>query len=240
MRKIVLALLLCLLFAASIAPVNASITVEALVSDNFHVYFGFRDINFTIYNNIRTHPEIFNSTSIPRAIIRNLEKQDLMKVSYQLISQDPFNDAEKSINVEFYLGGEDILSYTVDRTTLVRTYNARTGWIRFDIKLSDTLTLNFATYFDTLVSNWQRINRTINGNVHSAFYYNSTVGTAPFDALCYFVLPIAAMNVRAVEDTLTFEMPPLLEDTLIDSPVLILGAIMAAITVAVIYRKVRK
>jgi len=239
MRKIVLASLLCFLFVASIAPAYASVTFKTIINDSFYVSFDFININSTLYYGIRAQG-IFNSTSIPQAIVRNLEKQNLMKVSYQLISTDPFNATEKSIHVEFSLGGEDILSYTVDRATLVKTYNAKTNWIRFDIKLSDTFTLNFSTYFATSVSNWQRINYTINGDIHSAFYYNSTIGTAPFNVLCYFILPTKAMNIKAIVDTLIFEMPPLLEDRLIDSPILILGAIIVANIVVIIYRKIRK
>jgi len=240
MKKIVLASLLCLLLATSIATVYASITVEVLINNNFHVALNFRNLNFTMYNEIKTHPEIFNSTSIPRTIVRNLENRNLKRVSWSQISTDIFDDNEKSIHIEFYLGGEDILSYTVDMTTLARIYNAKTNWIKFDIKLTSTFRLNFTTYFATSISDWQRINNTINGNVHSAFYYNSTAGIAPFDASCYFVLPETAMNIKAIGDTLTFEMPPLLEDKLIDSPILILGAIIIVNIVVIIYRKVRK
>jgi len=240
MKIFVPASLLCLLLVALVAPVYASITLEALINDSFHISFDFRNLNSTMYYEIKANPEIFNSTSIPRTIIGNLEKQNLKKVSWSQTSAAIFNDDEKSIHVEFYLEGLDILSYTLNKATLSRTYNAKTNWIRFDIKLTNAFTLDFATYFDTPISTWQRINYTVNGNVHSAFYYNSTAGAAPFDASCYFILPITAMNINAIGDTLTFEMPPLLEDKLIDSPILILGAIIIVNIVVIVYRKVRK
>jgi hypothetical protein len=233
MKKIVLALLFCLLLVASITPLYASITVEALVNDTFHVSFDFSNLNSTMYDEIVGHPEIFNSTSIPRTIVRNLERQNLRKVSWsQIPANSFFNDSEKSIHIEFYLVGEDILSYTLNRTALTRTYNAKTDWIKFDIKLTSTFTLNFTRYFALSISGWQRTDNT--------FYYNSTASTAPFNALCYFFLPTTATNIKAVGDTLTFEMPTILEDKLIDSPIFILGAIIIANLVAIIYRKVRK
>lgn len=242
MKKIALASLLCLLFVASVIPVYASIKVETLVGDNFHVSLDFTNLNSTMYNEIKAHPEIFNSTSIPRTIVGNLERiQHLTRVSWSQISANNFlNDAEKAIHIEFYLGGDDILSYTFNLTKLTRIYNARTNWIRFSVNLTSTFTLSFATYFNTSIGNWQRVNYTMNGNAYPAFYYNSTASQAPFSAKSYFILPIEATNIKASGDTLTFEMPPLPEDKLIDSPILILGAVIVGSMVAIVYRKVRK
>lgn len=238
MKRIVLTSLLSILFVASIVPVYASITVESIINDAFHVSFDFSNINSTIYNDIVAQG-VFNSTSIPRTIMRNLEKQNLKKVSWSQASTNIFR-ANGTIHVEFDLWGEDILSYTLKKGELARTCTVKTNWIRFDIKLTNTFTLNLTTYFTTPISRWQRINHTINGNIHPSFYYNSTAGTPPFYALCYFILPTAATNIKTAGDTLTFDMPLLLEDKLIDSPILILGALVIANIVVIIYRKVRK
>jgi len=239
MKKIVLLPFLCLLLAVINAPVYASITIEVSIDDSLHVSFDFSNLNSTMYNEIQAHPEIFNSTSIPRTIVRNLEKQDLRQVSWRQDSTAIFK-GNGAIRVEFYLEGQDILSFTVNKVTFARTYTVKTNWIKFDVNLTNTFTLNFTTYFAPSISSWQRINHTVNGIVHQAFYYNSTVSTAPFNASCYFILPTAATNIRASGDTLTFEMPPSLEDRLINSPILILGAVIVANIIAVIYRKVRK
>jgi len=241
MKKLVLALFLCLLLAVSIAPVYASITVEVLIDDSLHVsfYFDFKD-NSTIYDEIVAHPEIFNSSSIRLTIMKNLEKQNLKKVSSSHIPTEFSNNAEKSIHVEFYLGGEDILSYTLNTTTATRTYSVKMNWMKFEISLTNTFKLNFTSYFATPMSNWQKVNHTIGGNVHLALYHNSTAGTAPFYTACYFILPTTATNIKTVGDTLIFETPTILEDRLIDSPLLILGGIIIAIIVANLYRKVRK
>jgi len=233
MKKFVLPLLFFLLLVASIMPVYASITINALVSDTFHVSFNFSNLNSTMYDEIVGHPEIFNITSIPRTIVRNLEKQNLRKVSWtQVPAANFFNNSEKSIHMEFYLGGEDILSFTLNRTALTRTYTAKTDWIKFSINLTNTFTLNFTKYFVKPISKLQGTDNT--------FYYNSTAIAAPFNSLCYFILPTQAMNTKIIGDTLTFEMPTIIEDKLIDSPIFILGAIILTNIVAIIYRKVRK
>jgi hypothetical protein len=79
----------------------------------------------------------------------------------------------------------------------------------------------------------------LNGKVHPAYYHNFT-GSTLLDPLCYFILPAEATNVRAVEDTIIFELPPSFEDSMLNSPFLILGALIVVITAFSLYRKVRK
>jgi hypothetical protein len=237
MKRLVLASLaslFCLLLVISIAPAYASVTVKTIIDDAFHVSFDFRNLNSTMYNATRaSFPAIFNYTSIPSAIIKSLEQQNLWKVSWSQIPANNFFDYdEKWIHIEFSLAGDDILSQTVDRAAMIRTYTAKTNWIKFAINLTNTFTLNFTKYFTTPVANWQRID--------NSFHYNSTAYAAPFDLICSLALPNAAKNIRAVEYILIFDMPLLIEDELIDSPFLILGAMIVAIMVANIYRKVRK
>jgi hypothetical protein len=172
--------------------------------------------------------------------MRNLEKQNLKKVSWSQISTSIFNDNERSIHVEFYLEGEDILSYVLNKTVLSRTYSANTNWIKFECNLTSTVTLNFATYFATPTSSWQKTNYTASGIERPAVYYNSTVGAAPFDAMCYFILPATTINIRGSGNILIFDIPLPFEDKFIDSPILILGAIIIANAFFIVYRKVRK
>lgn len=240
MKRIALVPLLCLFIVSIIVPVHASITIEALANGRFQVSFDFGNLNSTIYAEIKAHPGIFNGTSIPRAIVKNLEKQNLKQVSWNQTSTSIFNDTEQTINVKFYLEGQDIATYTLNKTTLIRTFSVKTNWIRFDVKLTNTFVLNFTTYFTKPISDWQRTNHTVSGNVHTAFYYHSSFGASPFDASCYFVLPLEATNIKATGDTLTFDVPPIMEDKLLDSPILILGAIITANIVFVAYRKFRK
>jgi len=241
MKRIVLASLFCLLLVTSITPVYASVTAEALIDDTFHVSFNFdfRN-NSTLYDQIVAQ-QIFNISSIPSTIERNLEKQDLKKVSLtQIPANSFFNGSEKSIHVEFSLGGEDILSYTFNKATQSRICTVNTIWMRFDIKLTSTFALNFSEYFATSISNWQRINHTIGGNVHPAFFHNSTIGMQPSYAVCYFILPATATNIQTSGTILTFETPLVFEDRLLNSPILILAAVIVANIVFIIYRKVRK
>jgi hypothetical protein len=52
-------------------------------------------------------------------------------------------------------------------------------------------------------------------------------------------LPSSASNVKVQGDTIFYDMPPRLEDQLLNSPFLILGAIAIVLAIALIYRKVR-
>jgi hypothetical protein len=79
----------------------------------------------------------------------------------------------------------------------------------------------------------------LNGRVHPAYYYNSTDSTL-LDPLCYFILPAEATNIRAVKDAIMFDLPPSFEDSLLNSPFLILGALIVVNIAFIVYRKVRK
>lgn len=239
MKNLVLAALFCILLA-TFTPVYASNNVEVIINDNFQVSFDFGNINATTYSEIKAHPEIFNSTSIPSTIVKNLDKQNLKQVSWSQASTDIFNDNEKSIHVEFSLGGEDILSYTLNTATQSRTCSVKTAWMQFDIKLTSTFVLNFSTYFATSISNWQRVNSTAEGIVHPAFFRNSTAGMPSSYAVCYFILPATATNIQATGTILTFDTPLVFEDRLLNSPILILAAVIVANIFFIIYRKVKK
>lgn len=241
MRKIVQVSLLCFILVSLVVPVYASVNTDAFVGDNFHISFDFRNLDSATYSAIMAaYPDVFNSTSIPRAIVKSLGKQGFNKVSYPSPPSIVFSDAEKSIHVEFFLEGADVISYTVNKTSLARLYTARTTWIKFEVKLTITLTLNFTSYFTTQVSNWQKINRAIGGITYTAFYFSSAVSQVPLDSSCYIILPATALNIEAVGTTVIFEMPSLPEDRLINSPILILGAIVLIDVVFIVYRKIRK
>jgi hypothetical protein len=90
---------------------------------------------------------------------------------------------------------------------------------------------NYAQYLDKLVADWQRTNTT------SFYYENKETGT--LDVSFSLALPTSASNVQAQGDTIYYDMPPRLEDQLLDSPFLILGAIAVTLVIALIYRRIR-
>lgn len=239
MKKLGVAYLLLTLFATLIASAHAFVTIQATIDQNIRVVFDFENINSTIYEEIKQHEPLFNRSTIPQTIVNNLKERNLTRVTYH----DPelvFNDADKSIHATFYLSGSDVLEFTFNKTTMAKLYHVRTDWRRFHVNLTDLLSLNFTEYFGTPMAQWQKINYTdFENRVHPAYYHNYT-GPSPFDPICYFVLPSTATNVRTLEDTIIFEIPASLEDSLLNSPFLILGALIIVNIAVFLYWKARK
>lgn len=239
MKKSIVACLLFVLFTTMIPPDHASVTIQAVIDENIHVVFNFENINSTIYADIKQHKPSLDHSTIPQIIVKNLKQRNLTHVEYY-DSQLVFDDLDRSIHATFYLSGSDVFNFTVNKAMVVRVYHVRTDWRRFHVNLTDRFSLNFTEYFGTPVAKWQKINYTDPQNrVHPAYFYNYT-GPSPFDPLCYFILPTTATNVRAVGDTIIFEATASLEDTLLNSPFLILGALIVVNIAAFAYRRLRK
>jgi len=235
-KKLIVACLLFTLFITIIPPDHASLTIQATIDQSIHVAFDLENINSTLYEEVRREP-LLNRSTIPQTIVDNLKQRNLTRVAYH-DSELVFNDLNKSVHATFYLSGSDILNFTL--TAMTRTYRVRTDWRKFHVNITDRLSLNFTEYFGTPIADWQRINYTDPENrIHPAYFYNYT-GPSPSDPLCYFILPTTATNVRTIEDTITFEAPAPLEDTLLNSPFLILGVLIVVNIAALAYRRVRK
>lgn len=234
MKKLVATHLLLTLLLTLITPVHASVKIQAAINQNIQVIFILENINSTIYNEAKQNQQIFNITTIPKAIKKNLAQQDLTRVTWGYNpEQQIFNDTTNSIRVEFYLAGLDIINFKFNKTTMNRIYHVQTEWRKFCANLTHNFSLDFAKYFDTPVANWTY------SDSEKAYHYESTEPTS-FDPSCKFLLPPTATNVHAIEDTIVFDIPPLPEDILLNSPFLILGALIIVILVAFLYRRVRK
>ena len=234
MKKLAATHLLLALLVTLITPVHASLKMQATIGQNIRVVFILENINSTIYNETRQNEQIFNVTTIPKAIVKNLEQQDLTRVRW---GYDPeqkiFDDSTNSMRVEFHLAGSDIINFKFNKTTMARIYHVQTGWRKFRVNLTHNFSLDFAKYFGTPVANWTY------SDSEKAYYYESAEPES-FDPSCKFVLPATATNVYTIEDTIIFEVPPLLEDVLLNSPFLVLGALIIVIIVAFLYRRLRK
>jgi len=218
------------LLAFLVVPVHSSVSVEGTVGDNIYVIYNFVNLNSIVYDETRANSQ-FNSTTIPRIIARNLERQNLTQVNYGF-QPNIYNDASKTIRVSFYLGGSDIISFTVNRTTLRRTYQVKTGWRRFQVNLTSSFSVNFAQYFAERVEKWQNPNPT----TYSIVIHE----TGFFDVLSFnLTLPTTATNAQASGDNITYEVPPYFEDVLLGSPFLILAVLIIIIAIFLIYRKVK-
>ncbi|MGQ9459835.1 MAG: hypothetical protein ACUVRA_01200 [Candidatus Bathyarchaeaceae archaeon] len=225
------------LVLALIAPVHASVTMQAIIIDqDVCVNLNLENMNSTIYWKIK---ENITESTIPNIILENLRQQNLTHVDCYIPKPPAFNDSTSSLQVTFCLYGSDILNFTVNTKSTRRTYYLRTDWRKFQLNVTDEISLDFNKYFGTPVDQWQKINYTLNGKVYPAYYHNVTDQNT-FDPLCYFVLPAEATNIQAVKDTIIFELPLSFEDSLLNSPFLILGALIVVVAAFSLYRKVRK
>ena len=236
MKKIVRArvhLLFLLLVVVLVTPVHASVTTQAIINQDIQVLFDFRNISPDIYGNIT-----ITDTTIPETIKNNLMQRGLTHVDYRYAPLD-FNSTENSLHVAFILFGSDILNVTVNTKVMTKAYRVRTDWRKFQVNLTNGLSLNFTEYFGEPVERWQRINYTLNAKTHPAYYYNFTDSNT-IDPACYFILPAAATNVQVTGDILTFELPLSFGDSLLNSPFLILGALIVVNIAFFLYRRVKK
>jgi len=239
MKKLVATCLLWLVFVSLVTPIRASVTVEGLIGQDIYVVYTIEGMNSTLYDEI-LEQRIFNVSTIPQAIEKYLEGHNLenARVDYDP-TREIFNNSTRSIQVEFYLSGSDIIDITFNPTAMTKTYNAETEWRKVQINLTHDFSLNFAQYFQNPVSEWRITNFTMDGEVHPTYVYNYTDPIA-FDPLCRFVLPTEATNVHAIKDTIIFELPLPPEDNLISSPLLVLGVLIIVNIALFAYRKIRK
>ncbi|KPV61734.1 MAG: hypothetical protein AOA66_1704 [Candidatus Bathyarchaeota archaeon BA2] len=233
MKKFVRAHLLFLLLVVALAmPVHASVMTQAIINENIQVLFDFRNIRSDIYGNIT-----ITESTIPEIIKNNLMQRGLTNVDYRSGPLD--YPTENSVRVSFILFGSDVLNFTLKGETMTKTYYVRTDWIKFQVNLASDFSIDFTEYFGKPVAEWEKIDYPLNGEMHLAYMYNYT-GPSSFDPVCYFILPTEAKNVNAVGDTIIFELPPSFEDSLLNSPFLILGALMVLNIAFFLYRKVRR
>ena len=232
-------LLFFLLVATFTASVHASVTVQAIIDQDIQVAFDFQNINSTIYLKIKNENLLAEST-LPNAIKEELEQRNLSRVD---VFTQPivFNDLSSSIYVAFSLTGSDILNSTVNTKHMTKTYHVRTDWRKFQVNITEGFSLDFAEYFGEPVERWRRINYTLNDETHPAYCYNSTYSST-IDPTCYFILPATATNVQATEDLLTFQLPHAMSfgDSLLNSPFLILGALIIINVAFFLYRRIKK
>lgn len=236
MKTLTVTVFLLWLLIMPIASVDASVTIKASINQSIYVAIDFENIDNATYYKIKLNGQ-FDATTIPKLIKKNLEEKNLNRVTWDVSPQtEMYNDTTKSIHVAFYLAGSDIISFTFNKTTIVRIYEVKTEWRKFKVNLTSDYSIDFAQNFGAPISSWRRIDyNDAQGKVHPAYAYEHSDSNSTF----YFILPISATYVRAVEDTITFEVPPHFEDILLNSPFMILAALIIIIIVAFVYRRVR-
>ena len=237
MRELTATSLLLVLLVSLVTPACASVTIQATIDQNIRVVFDFQNINSTIYNEA-VQQQLFNASTIPRAIEDDLEEKDLKNAEciYDP-TQGIFHDSTRSIRVEFLLVGSDIVRVTISKTTMNKIYNVRTDWRKFHVNLTENYALDFNQHFGKPMAEWEFVNKTT-----PARYYCNYTSSIEFDPICYFILPSRAINPHIAEDmeTIVFELPLPLGESLLSSPFLILVALIILNVVAVLYRKIRR
>jgi len=220
---------LTLLLMVSVAPVYASVSVKSTIGDVIYVNYDFENLDSTIYYETMANDQ-FNSTTIPKIIVKNMEKQNLPRVNYGF-QPNTYNNTTNTIRVSFYLGGADIITFTLNRTTMRRTYQVNTEWRKFQLNLTGSFSIDFAQLLAKPVAEWQKINQT-------SYIYQ----TQENDSLVIsfqFALPETAIQALAQGDTITYEVPPYFEDVFLNSPFLILTVLLIIVVIILVYRKVK-
>lgn len=245
MKRLAIICLLLALLALTGLPAYASVTLNAVINQSVHVVFNFENINSTIWEKIvyLYNHDLLNETTFPRIVLDYLKQRNLNS-AYVRDSEFELNYAARSMHAAFYLFGSDILSFTVDKITMTKIYRVRTEWRKFYANFTGEqglflFSLNFAKYFGASMSQWREVNYTLNGETRLAYYYNYT-GPSSFDPLCYFILPATVTNPEVVGDMIIFEFPPAFEDVLLNSPFLVVAALIIVNVFHFVYRKVRK
>ena len=237
MKKTAIISLLFILLANLIIPVYASLSIQASIGQNIHVVFDFRDIDSATYSETK-HQSLFNVSTIPKTIKEGLEERNLGngECIYDP-TQEIFDDLTRSIHLEFALTGLDIIHVTIDNATRNKIYSVRTDWRKFQVNLTNEYVLDFNEYFGMPLREWEFDNKTT--SIRYTYNHTSSIG---FDAVCSFILPTSAMNPHIAEDweTIVFELPPSLGESLLNSPFSILVAVLLVNAIAIVYRRIRE
>jgi len=229
MKKLALATLIIALTFSVALPVNAQTTIKCAVDDTLFVAYDFENLDQAVFELAKIQ---FNAETIPNIIVKNLEQTDQTLVRFGFGSQPlVFDNDTNTIHTSFFLSGSDIISFSVNRTTMERTYRVKTDWRKIQVNLTSNFSIDLAQSLAKPVAEWQKPNET-------TFHYE-TEQQDTLNIIFDIILPSSASNVQVQADTITYDMPPRLEDQLLNSPFLILGALAIGLIIILIYRKVR-
>jgi hypothetical protein len=229
MKKLIIAYILLLFLTVPPALAESSLTVKSIISENVQVTFELISIEQQLYNEIQTQ-KVFNASTIPKAIEKYFEQKELKnaKVIYDP-SQNIFNKETRSIRVDLLLTGSDVISYTLNPTDMTRTFRVRTDWRNFQIDLTQNRSINLNKHFGNPLNEWQLKD--------GLFEERSENG---FKMSFRYVLPKNAFDIHAEGEIIVFRVALGFEDSLLNSPFLILGVIIVANVIILMYRRVKK
>lgn len=215
--------------ATPLVVADSAVTMDATISDSIYVNFNFVNIEPELYDAIQTQG--FDVSTIPTILIEDFEQNNLTsaRVIYD-INQEIFNDDLHSIRVKFHVVGSDIIGYVLNETSMMRTFRVRTDWRNFEVSFTQDFSLDLEEAVGAPLLEWRQVN---NGGFERSV-------DSPFEMLFQFLLPEGAADVRLENDIIIFDLPLAFEDRLLNSPFLVLGAVVIATIIAVAYRRARK
>jgi len=218
-----------------------STPVQAAAEQRIYIVLDFENIDWLVYERVQNNLDLFNDTTFPQMFVENLE--NYLDVTYSPLDAElKLNDTARSMQAIFSLSGSGIINSTLNRETMARTYHVNTGWRNFEVDIKDEngssiFSLNIADFSEP-VAQWEEANYTLHGSTHTAYFYEYS-NPLTYDATFYFVLPTEATNPQVDGDTITYEFPPAPGDVLLNSPFLVMGAIIAVTVGFALYRKIR-
>jgi hypothetical protein len=214
--------------------------VETTVNDSVSVQFLFIFQNKTLYEKVKNNSN-FNVTTIPHALKNSLETRGFFDVQiFYDTSQQLFDDSQYSVKMSFKISGSSIQTVSADRLKMKKTYTLRMHWRKFSFDFTDALRVNLEEIFPQPVSKWE--NTTTHEN-RFTLNYSSNQNLGEFSQASFSIsLPTQAKNIRFSEDgeRIFYELPFPFEDNFINSPLLILAAILFVVFLANLYRTIIK
>jgi len=204
------------------------ITVNVRIDDSLSITYEFANLDQTVYEQALVE---FTAEKIPEIIVENFEKGSQTLHWGPSPSPIESDNTTRTIRNSFFLSGSSIMSFTLNKTTLRRIYEVKTDWRKIKVNLTSSYSVDFTQRLSKSVSEWQKLSAT-------TFFHESKETGAP-DILFYIVLPASASAAQAEADTIFYEGEPYLEDQLLNSPFLILVALIIALIIIFIYRKAR-
>jgi len=204
------------------------IAVNVTIDDSLSITYEFANLNQTVYEQALVE---FTPERIPETIVENFEKGNQTLRWGPGASPLESDNTTHTIRNSFFLSGSSITSFSLNKTTLRRIYEVKTDWRKIKVNLTSSYSVDFAQRLAKPVSEWQKPNAT-------TFFHESKETSAP-DILFYIVLPASASAVQAEGDTILYEGQPYFEDQLLNSPFLVLIALIVAVTIIFVYRKAR-
>ncbi len=227
-KSVFAALTTVMVLLAAVSVEAEEFTVNVSIDDSLFVTYEFTNLDPTVYEQAEIG---FPAERIPQTIADYFEARN-QTVRWELGSLplvfDPVNHA---ICNSFFLSGSPIMDFSLNRTTLRRVYEVKTDWRKFKVNLTDNYSIDFAQRLAKPVAEWQKPNVT-------TFDFESKETDAP-DIKFSVALPPSALEVRAVGDTVFYEVQPYLEDILLGTPFLILIALVVAFIIILLYRRIR-